>query len=190
MELKFNADEQLEQICLGTVDVISATELKTKIEKSIKEKKPLKIKAGFDPSRPDLHLGHVVLINKLKQFQDLGHQILFLIGDFTAMIGDPTGKSETRPALTAEEVIENSKTYANQVFKILDPEKTQVCYNSKWMNEFSAKDFIKLSSQYTVARMIERDDFSKRFKNGASWFIRSFSSIITKALKFSSTKNN
>lgn len=157
-------EEQLEVLKNGTVDLISEKELLAKLKKSYKEKKPLRIKAGFDPSRPDLHLGHCVLINKLKQFQDLGHEVVFLIGDFTAMIGDPTGKNITRPALTEEEIKENSKTYASQVFKILDKNKTTVEYNSKWMSKFKPQDFIKLASQYTVARMLERDDFSKRYK--------------------------
>lgn len=156
--------EQLRLLKKGVVDLVSENELLKKLEKSFKDKKPLRIKAGFDPSRPDLHIGHTVLINKMKQFQDLGHHVVFLIGDFTATIGDPTGKNETRPALTAAEVLENSKTYATQVFKILDPKKTEVAYNGTWMNKFSAQDFVKLSAQYTVSRMIERDDFSKRFQ--------------------------
>ena len=119
----------------------------------------------MDPSRPDLHLGHYVVLNKMRIFQELGHHIIFLIGDFTAMIGDPTGKNETRPALSKEEVVENSKTYAKQVFKVLDPEKTEIAYNSTWMEKFNATDFIKLAGHYTVARMIERDDFTKRFSN-------------------------
>ena len=157
-------EDQLAELKKGTVDLISDKELLAKLKKSHKEKKPLRIKAGFDPSRPDLHLGHCVLINKLKQFQDLGHEVVFLIGDFTAMIGDPTGKNVTRPALTEAEIKENSKTYAEQVFKILDKKKTTVEYNSKWMNKFKPQDFIKLASQYTIARMLERDDFSKRYK--------------------------
>jgi tyrosyl-tRNA synthetase len=167
-------EEQLKELKKGAVELVSDKELLAKLEKSYKEKKPLHIKAGFDPSRPDLHLGHTVLMNKMKQFQDLGHEVIFLIGDFTAMIGDPTGKNETRPALTVEEVRLNAETYARQVFKILDPEKTVVDYNSRWMNKFSAADFIRLSSQYTVARMIERDDFSKRFKEQQSICIHEF----------------
>ncbi|MCB0414543.1 MAG: tyrosine--tRNA ligase [Bdellovibrionales bacterium] len=158
-----DAKSQLEELKLGTVDVISEKELLAKIEKSVKENKPLRIKAGFDPSRPDLHLGHAVLINKMKKWQDFGHHILFLIGDFTGKIGDPTGKNETRPALTDEEIQENAKTYAHQVFKILDPAKTEVVYNSHWMSKMNPSDFIKLTSQYTVARMLERDDFEKRY---------------------------
>lgn len=135
---------------------------------------PMRIKAGFDPTAPDLHLGHTVLINKLRQFQDLGHEILFLIGDFTGMIGDPTGKSATRPALTREDVIENAKSYQAQIFKILDPEKTQVMFNSTWMNEMSPADLIQLAAKHTVARMLERDDFSKRYSNGQSIAIHEF----------------
>ena len=167
-------EEQLKELKKGTVDVISEEELLKKLKKSYDTGKPLVIKAGFDPTRPDLHVGHTVLINKMRQFQLLGHQAVFLIGDFTAMIGDPTGKSETRPALTKEEVEENSETYARQVFKILDREKTQVRYNSEWMGSMSSTDFIKLAGQYTVARMIERDDFEKRFKSGQSISIHEF----------------
>ncbi|MEQ1877136.1 MAG: tyrosine--tRNA ligase [Bdellovibrionia bacterium] len=148
----------------GSVDIVSKDELLAKLEKSAKTGAPLRIKAGFDPTRPDLHLGHTVLMNKMRQFQELGHTVIFLIGDFTAMIGDPTGKNETRPPLTREEIVEFAKTYAKQVFKILDPKKTEVRYNSEWMDKFSPADFIKLSAQYTVARLLERDDFSKRYK--------------------------
>jgi tyrosyl-tRNA synthetase len=156
--------EQLRHLLQGTVDVVSPEELLQKLEKSFKTKTPLRIKAGFDPTRPDLHLGHTVLMNKMRQFQELGHKVIFLIGDFTALIGDPTGKNETRPPLSREEIEVNAKTYAQQVFKILDPEKTEVAYNSAWMMKFTAADFIKLTAQYTVARMLERDDFSKRYK--------------------------
>lgn len=165
MSQKPTAQEQLKEIVRGAVDVISEAELLKKLEKSIKEKKPLRVKAGFDPSRPDLHLGHAVLLNRMKVFQDFGHEVIFLIGDFTAMIGDPTGKNVTRPALNEDEVKENSKTYARQVFKILDKSKTKIEYNSTWFKKFTASDFIKLSSQYTVARMLERDDFSKRYQS-------------------------
>lgn len=157
-------EEQLEILSQNAVDLVSKEDLLKKLKKSFEKKTPLKIKLGADPSRPDLHLGHLVILNKLKQFQDLGHEIQFLIGDFTAQIGDPTGKNETRPALTEEEIIENSKTYKEQVFKILDPEKTKIYYNSHWFNEFKPSDFIKLTAKYTVARMIERDDFEKRYK--------------------------
>lgn len=157
--------EQLKLIKKGSTDVVSESDLLKKLEKSAKENKPLRIKAGFDPSRPDLHVGHTVLINKMRLFQQLGHHVMFLIGDFTAMIGDPTGKNETRPALTAEEVKVNAATYARQVFKILDEKKTEVLYNSAWLNKFSPVDFIRLTSHYTVARMLERDDFQKRYKS-------------------------
>lgn len=158
-------EEQLEKIKSAAVDLVSEEDLLKKLNKSYESGKPLRVKLGMDPSRPDIHLGHTVVLNKMKVFQDLGHHIIFLIGDFTAMIGDPTGKNETRPALTEAEVKENAKTYAEQVFKILDPDKTEIAYNSTWMNKFSAQDFIKLTAQYTVARMIERDDFEKRFSN-------------------------
>ncbi len=168
------AAQQITELKKGIVDFVSEEDLLKKIEKSIETKTPLIIKAGFDPSRPDIHLGHTVVINKMKQFQDMGHQVCFLIGDFTAMIGDPTGKNETRPALTHEECVENAKTYARQVFKILDPEKTKVMYNSEWLGQFTASDFIKLSSQYTLARMLERDDFSKRYKANESISLHEF----------------
>lgn len=162
--MKLTAEEQLKLLKQGSVDLISEKELLEKLKKSEKDNKPLKIKAGFDPSRPDIHLGHTVVINKMKQFQDLGHTPVFVIGDFTALIGDPTGKNETRPALSPEEVQANAKTYAQQVFKILDSEKTEVVFNSKWLGAMSSYDFIRLASQYTVARMLERDDFAKRYK--------------------------
>jgi tyrosyl-tRNA synthetase len=154
----------------GTDEILPLDELKKKLAKN----KPLRIKAGFDPTAPDLHLGHTVLINKLKQLQDLGHEILFLIGDFTGMIGDPTGKSATRPPLTQEQVIENSQTYQDQIFKILDKEKTTVVFNSEWMGKMSSAQMIQLASQQTVARMLERDDFSKRYKSGKSISIHEF----------------
>ncbi len=143
------------------------------IEK-LEEGRPLRIKAGFDPTAPDLHLGHTVLINKLKQFQDLGHEILFLIGDFTGMIGDPTGKNQTRQPLTPEQVAENAKTYQEQIFKILDKEKTKIVFNSEWLNDLGAAGIIQLAAQQTVARMLERDDFSKRFKGNQSIAIHEF----------------
>lgn len=166
--------EQLERISFGAVDVISREELLKKLKRSQGTGKPLRIKFGADPNRPDIHLGHTVVINKLKTFQDLGHHIQFLIGDFTAMIGDPTGKNQTRPILTREEIAENAKTYAKQIFKILDPEKTEIVYNSAWLSPMSSTDFIKLSAQYTVARMLERDDFSKRYKSGTPIAIHEF----------------
>lgn len=142
--------------------------------KKLEEKRPLRIKAGFDPTAPDLHLGHTVLINKLKQFQDHGHEVLFLIGDFTGMIGDPTGKNVTRKPLTRDEVIDNAKTYEEQIFKILDPAKTLVMFNSSWMNAMSPADLIQLAAKHTVARMLERDDFSKRYKGGQPIAIHEF----------------
>ena len=169
-----DAEAQLKELAKGTVDFISEKELLAKLKKSEKTGKPLRIKAGFDPNRPDLHIGHTVLINKLKAFQDLGHHVIFLIGDFTASIGDPTGKNETRKPMTKEQIAENAKTYASQVFKILDESKTEVAYNSTWFDKFTSSDFIRLSSQYTVARMLERDDFSKRFKEHQSIAIHEF----------------
>ncbi|QIC61198.1 tyrosine--tRNA ligase [Acinetobacter schindleri] len=155
------AEEQLALIQRGTHEIISEEDLL----KKLKQNRPLKIKAGFDPTAPDLHLGHTVLINKLKVFQDLGHEVFFLIGDYTAMIGDPTGKSATRPPLSREQVLENAKTYQEQVFKILDPNKTKVVFNSEWFAQKTAADLIQLASQQTVARMLERDDFTKRYNN-------------------------
>ncbi len=155
--------EQLDLIARGVVDLFSREDLEKKIKKSVDTGVPLKIKAGFDPTAPDLHLGHTVLIQKLKHFQELGHQVLFLIGDFTGMIGDPTGKSETRKPLTQEDVARNAESYKTQIFKILDPDKTQVVFNSSWLSTLTAYDFVRLASQCTVARMLERDDFKKRF---------------------------
>jgi len=153
--------EQLEIIKRSVVELIPEKELIEKLQSG----KPLKIKWGADPSAPDIHLGHTVVLNKLRQLQDLGHEVIFLIGDFTAMIGDPTGKSETRKPLSAKEVQANSKTYQNQIFKILDKKKTRVVYNSKWLKKLSLEDVIALSGKYTVARMLERDDFTKRYKS-------------------------
>ncbi len=157
-------EEQLELIKFGSVDFISETEFLKKLKKSFETQKPLRIKLGADPSRADIHIGHTVVINKLKTLQDLGHHVQFLIGDFTALIGDPTGRNATRPILTREEIEQNGKTYATQIFKILDPEKTEIVYNSSWLLKLTSIDFIKLSAQYTVARMLERDDFTKRYK--------------------------
>ena len=162
--------EQLEIIKRGSDELISEEELLNKL----KTRKQLVVKAGFDPTAPDLHLGHTVLLNKLRHFQDLGHRVVFLIGDFTGMIGDPTGKNVTRPALTSEEVQSNARTYEEQVFKILDASLTQVAFNSQWMRKFSPEDLIKLASKYTVARMLERDDFGKRFRDGRSIAIHEF----------------
>jgi tyrosyl-tRNA synthetase len=163
--MSLSVDEQLKLLTRGAVDVISREELAEKLRKSRATGVPLKVKAGFDPTAPDLHLGHTVLIQKLKHFQDLGHDVKFLIGDFTGMIGDPTGKSETRKPLTVEDVKRNAETYKEQIFKILDPKRTEVVFNSTWLEKLTAHDFIRLASQLTVARMLEREDFKQRFEN-------------------------
>lgn len=165
-----SVDESLALIKRGADEILVEEEL---VEK-LKSGQPLRIKAGFDPTAPDLHLGHTVLVNKLRQFQDLGHHVIFLIGDFTGMIGDPTGKNVTRKPLTRDEVLENAKTYKAQIFKILDPEKTEVAFNSSWMNELGAAGMIELASQSTVARMLERDDFEKRYKGNQPIAIHEF----------------
>ena len=165
-----SADEALAEIKRGTQEVLVESELLEKL----KAGRPLRIKAGFDPTAPDLHLGHTVLLNKLRQFQELGHEAIFLIGDFTGMIGDPTGKNVTRKPLTRDEVIDNAKTYEAQIFKILDPEKTLVMFNSSWMNGMSAADLIQLAAKHTVARMLERDDFDKRYGAGQPIAIHEF----------------
>ncbi|MCB1785251.1 MAG: tyrosine--tRNA ligase [Gammaproteobacteria bacterium] len=162
--------DSLRLIRRGATEILVESEL----EKKLARGKPLRVKAGFDPTAPDLHLGHTVLINKLRQFQDLGHEVLFLIGDFTGMIGDPTGKSATRPPLTRDEVIENAKSYEEQIFKILDPAKTLVLFNSSWMADLNAADLIQLAARHTVARMLERDDFSKRYRSGQPIAIHEF----------------
>lgn len=169
-----SVEEQLKIIKRGTEEIISEEELKQKLEYSIRKNIPLRVKAGFDPTAPDLHLGHTVLIQKMKHFQDLGHHVIFLIGDFTGLIGDPTGKSETRKPLTKEEVLKNAETYKEQVFKILDPERTEIAFNSHWMGNMTSYDMIKLASSYTVARMLERDDFSKRYSSGRPISIHEF----------------
>jgi len=155
--------EQMAIIKRGAVEILVEKELEEKLAKSLETGVPLRIKAGFDPTAPDLHLGHTVLLQKLRQFQQLGHEVCFLIGDFTGMIGDPTGKSETRKALTREDVLRNAETYKEQVFKILDPEKTKVVFNSEWLSAMTATEMIGLAARYTVARMLERDDFGKRY---------------------------
>ncbi|QQZ27987.1 tyrosine--tRNA ligase [Thiothrix subterranea] len=160
----------MQELVRGCEEVLVKAELVAKLKKG----KPLRIKAGFDPTAPDLHLGHTVLINKMRQFQDAGHQILFLIGDFTGMIGDPTGKSTTRPPLTVEQVQQNSLTYQEQIFKILDPDKTEIMFNSAWMNQLGSAGLIQLAAKQTVARMLERDDFTKRYKSGQSIAIHEF----------------
>jgi tyrosyl-tRNA synthetase len=156
-------DEQLAYIKKGAAEIVKESELRAKLERSLASGKPLRVKAGFDPTAPDLHLGHTVLLRKLKHFQDLGHTVIFLIGDFTGMIGDPTGRSATRPPLSREQIAENAETYKAQVFKILSPEKTVVDFNSRWFSKFSAEDFIRLTAKYTVSQMLEREDFHKRF---------------------------
>lgn len=163
-------EDVLAQIKRGTDEILVEAELIKKLQ----EGRPLRVKAGFDPTAPDLHLGHTVLINKLKQFQDLGHEVLFLIGDFTAMIGDPTGKSVTRPPLTPEEIVKNAETYKEQVFKILDPAKTKVLFNSEWMSKMSAADMIQLAGKVTVARMLERNDFGDRYNSNTPISIHEF----------------
>ncbi len=165
-----DVDEQMSELRRGAVDLIQEADLARKIRRG----KPLRVKAGFDPTAPDLHLGHTVLINKLRQFQQLGHEVIFLIGDFTGMIGDPTGKNATRPRLTPPEIEANARTYREQIFKILDPERTVVDFNSRWMGPMSAAGLIELAAKHTVARMLERDDFDKRYKSGQAISIHEF----------------
>jgi tyrosyl-tRNA synthetase len=157
-------DEQLAYIKKGAAEIIRESDLRSKLERSLASGKPLRVKAGFDPTAPDLHLGHTVLIRKLKHFQDLGHTVIFLIGDFTGMIGDPTGRSATRPPLSREQIEQNAETYKAQVFKILDPRKTVVDFNSRWFSKFTAEDFVRLAAKFTVSQMLEREDFHKRFR--------------------------
>ncbi len=160
-----SAKEQFEIIERGAAEIIVEEDLRKKLEKSASTGKPLRIKAGFDPTAPDIHLGHTVLLNKMRQFQELGHEVIFLIGDFTGMIGDPTGKSETRKHLTKEEVLENAKTYQAQIYKILDPAKTRIAFNSEWMSKMTAEELVQLAAKHTVARMLEREDFKKRYQS-------------------------
>lgn len=167
-------EEQLKIIKKGTLDIINEEELVKKLEKSIKENKPLKIKLGLDPSAPDIHLGHTVVLRKLKQLQDLGHEIIIIIGDFTGKIGDPTGKSRMRKALTDEEVLENAKTYEEQVFKILDEEKTTIKFNSEWLSKLTFEQVLKLTASTTVARMLEREDFKLRYENQRPIYLNEF----------------
>jgi tyrosyl-tRNA synthetase len=157
--------EQLEVIKRGAEEVILEVELLRKLERSLKEGRPLRVKAGFDPTAPDIHLGHTVLLQKLRQFQDLGHEVVFLIGDFTAMIGDPSGRSQTRPPLSRQEVLENARTYQEQVFKVLEPGRTTVEFNSRWMDRMTARELVELASHWTVARMLEREDFKQRYQS-------------------------
>ncbi|MDH3347407.1 MAG: tyrosine--tRNA ligase [Desulfobulbaceae bacterium] len=172
--VKNNIEEQIALIKRGAVELFSEKELVKKLKRSLETGTPLKIKAGFDPTAPDLHLGHTVLLQKLKHLQVLGHDIYFLIGDFTGLIGDPTGKSETRPPLTVDDVKRNAESYKAQVFKILDPDKTKIVFNSTWLNKLSSHDMIKLASELTVARMLERDDFKKRFETNRPISIHEF----------------
>jgi len=162
--------DQMTEIRRGAEEILVEAELVERLEQG----RPLKIKAGFDPTAPDLHLGHTVLINKLRQFQELGHEVIFLIGDFTGMIGDPSGRNATRPALTEAQIADNASTYKTQIFKILDPDRTRIAFNSEWMGKFSAADLIKLAAKHTVARMLERDDFRKRIEAGKSIGIHEF----------------
>jgi tyrosyl-tRNA synthetase len=159
-------NEQMDEIRKGAAEILPEELLEKKISRSISTGKPLQIKFGADPSAPDLHIGHAVVINKLKTFQQLGHQVIFLIGDFTGMVGDPTGKSKTRPRLTREQVLANAETYKSQIFKLLDPEKTQIRFNSEWFEKMPISQFLELTSRYTVARLLEREDFSRRYKTG------------------------
>ncbi len=159
-------EEQMKLLKKGAVEIIQEEDLVRKLERSRKENRPLRVKAGFDPTAPDIHLGHTVLLRKMKHFQELGHEVIFLIGDFTGLIGDPSGRSATRPAMTREEINRNAETYKQQVFKILNPQKTIIDFNSRWLGALSSFDIIRLTSKYTVARILERDDFTKRFKAG------------------------
>jgi tyrosyl-tRNA synthetase len=167
-------DEQFQEITRAAVDIQVVEELRGKLKKAHETGTPLVVKTGFDPTAPDLHLGHTVLLFRMKRFQDLGHRVVFLIGDFTGMIGDPTGKNATRPPLTPEQIAANAETYRTQVFKILDPERTEVRFNSEWLGKFSGADLIKLAAKYPVARMLERDDFKKRFREGRTIAIHEF----------------
>jgi tyrosyl-tRNA synthetase len=165
-----NFADPIAELRRGAHEVLLESDLARKLARG----KPLRVKAGFDPTAPDLHLGHTVLLNKMRQFQQLGHEVIFLIGDFTGLIGDPSGRNQTRPALTPEEVQANARTYERQVFKILDPERTRVDFNSRWLSPMQAADFVRLAAHYTVARMLERDDFAKRYKSGQSISIHEF----------------
>ncbi len=167
-------EKQLQLLSRGTVEILPHGGLEVKLREALKGKRPLRVKAGFDPTAPDLHLGHTVLLEKLRQFQVCGHHVIFLIGDFTGMIGDPSGKNETRPPLTREDVLSNAETYKQQVFKVLDPDKTEVMFNSEWLSELGADGLIRLASRATVARMLERDDFEKRYRGGHAIAIHEF----------------
>ncbi len=169
-----NTDEQVAELLRGIAELIPQNGLAERLETARKENRSLIVKAGFDPTAPDLHLGHTVLLNKMRQFQELGHEVVFLIGDFTGRIGDPTGKSVTRPPLTEEQVRENARTYETQIYKVLDPDRTRVEFNSSWLGKMTAADTIRLAAQYTVARMLERDDFDKRYRGGQPIAIHEF----------------
>jgi len=164
MQMKKEAEKQFDYLKKGSTEIIQENELKERLENSLKNNKPLRVKAGFDPTAPDIHLGHTVLLRKMKHFQDLGHEVIFLIGDFTGLIGDPSGQSKTRPPMTREQINKNAETYKQQVFKILDPEKTIIEFNSKWLGKLTSFDIIRLMAKYTIARILERDDFSERLK--------------------------
>ncbi len=168
------AATQYKELTRGAVEVIDAESLRQRLQDSLQSGRPLRVKVGFDPSVPDLHLGHTVLLQKMRQFQDLGHEVLFLIGDFTGMIGDPSGKNVTRPPLSRDEINQNATTYKEQVFKVLDAKKTHIEFNSRWLDKLASVDFIKLAAMETVARMLERDDFHKRYKEGKSISIHEF----------------
>ncbi len=165
-DLARKAREQFDYLKKGAVEIIQEEELLSRLEQSISQKKPLRVKAGFDPTAPDIHLGHTVLLRKMKHFQDLGHEVIFLIGDFTGLIGDPSGRSATRPPMTREEIQRNAETYRQQIFKILDPQKTVIDFNSRWLGALTSFDIINLTAKYTVARLLERDDFAERLKEG------------------------
>lgn len=169
-----NIEQQMELLSRGAVEILPKGGLEAKLKEAQKEGRPLRVKVGFDPTAPDLHLGHTVVIEKLRQFQHCGHQVIFLIGDFTGTIGDPTGKNETRPPLTHDEVLVNAETYKEQVYKILDSNLTEVCFNSEWLGKLTAADMIRIAGKATVARMLERDDFEKRYKGGQSIAIHEF----------------
>ncbi|NBX92726.1 MAG: tyrosine--tRNA ligase [Proteobacteria bacterium] len=174
MANQLSAQDQLKEIKRGTQEILPEKDLLQKLEKSVRTKKPLTVKAGFDPTAPDIHLGHTVLMQKMAQFQQLGHTVVFLIGDFTGLVGDPSGKSKTRPQLTRDEVLKNTETYKKQVYKILDPEKTVIKFNSEWLEKFSSYDFVRLASHANVARMLEREDFNRRYREGQSISLHEF----------------
>jgi tyrosyl-tRNA synthetase len=167
-------DEQMDLLCRGSVDVVTPDELRAKLRRSVAERRPLTVKVGFDPTAPDIHLGHAVLLRKMRRFQELGHRVVFLIGDFTGRIGDPSGRSATRPPLTPEQIASNAETYKRQCFRILDPDRTEIRFNSEWLGALGSDGFVRLAAQYSVARMLERNDFKKRFQSGQSISIHEF----------------